>query len=119
MKKIILMISFFTVLYSCKKDMVDDDNVTALNCEDTISYAQDIQPFLDINCSTSGCHNSTTNAAGYVFEDFEDASLHADIILNVIRHDAGFSPMPQGGAKLSDAIIQQMECWVDQGKLNN
>jgi len=119
MKKIIFLGLFLTVLFSCRKDKVGDDQVSPLNCEDTISYAQDIQPFLDINCSTSGCHNSTTNAAGYVFEDYDDADLHANIILSVIRHDAGFSAMPQGAAKLSVSTIQQMACWIEQGKLNN
>jgi hypothetical protein len=27
--------------------------------------------------------------------------------------------MPQGGPALPDSVIQRIECWVNQGKLNN
>jgi hypothetical protein len=36
-----------------------------------------------------------------------------------IAHQAGFSPMPKNGAKLSDCEITQVQRWIAAGSLNN
>lgn len=114
---ITLFISLLAV--SCRRDKVDIEPIDPSDCTETISYSQDIQPMLDINCSTSGCHNSNTGAAGYILETHAQVEEHAQIILSVIRHESGFSAMPQGSPKLNDSIIKQFKCWIDQGKLFN
>jgi mono/diheme cytochrome c family protein len=40
-------------------------------------------------------------------------------LLDAIRHTAGVTPMPYGGAKLSDCQVQQVSKWVAAGALNN
>lgn len=117
--RVVLIVSFLVVLMSCRKDKVEVEPIDPEQCTETISYTNDIQPVLDVNCSTSGCHNANSGSAGYVFETHAQVAEHADIILSVIRHESGFSPMPQGGQKLNDTIIENFECWVDQGKLFN
>jgi hypothetical protein len=32
---------------------------------------------------------------------------------------SGFQLMPQGGDALPDSVIQKVQCWISQGKLNN
>lgn len=103
---------------SCKKDKVPVIDVV-LECEDTISFATQIEPIIVSNCSVSGCHNAASSANGYNLEGHGNISSNADVILTVIRHEGGLSPMPQGGNKLADSLIQQFKCWRDQGKLNN
>lgn len=103
------------LMWGCHKD----DNNNQVNCDTEISYASDIQPLLNTNCSTSGCHDAQSNSAGYVFENYSQANDNASIILSVIKHENGFQAMPQNAAKLSDEQIKLVECWIQQGKLNN
>jgi hypothetical protein len=119
MQKILIIFSLSIFCFSCSKDKVEEVTISAEDCPETISYTNDIQTFLDINCTTSGCHNANSNAAGYTLETHSQVEEHADIILSVIRHESGFSAMPQGAAKLSDEVIRKMECWINQGKLFN
>ncbi len=103
---------------SCKKDKVQVTVNDAL-CTDTISFINDIKPIFDVNCSTSGCHDSGSSAAGYTLNNHQNIALFADQSLGAMRHDGGFTPMPFGGTKLADSLIQKFECWIGQGKLNN
>lgn len=119
MRSIILISIVSIFILSCRKDKVEEVAVTPEDCPETISYTDDIQPILTTNCSTSGCHNESSSSAGYTFEEYSQVEEHAEIILSVIRHESGFSPMPQGSPKLSDSTIQKMECWINQGKLFN
>ena len=102
---------------SCDKDK------TALPipkvCPDTISFAGIVEPMIQANCSTSGCHDAVTAAAGYNLEGHGNISTNASAILNVIRHIPTVVAMPYGQPKLNDSIIEQFNCWLEQGKLNN
>lgn len=104
---------------SCRKDKVkiEDKKVMAGDCPDTVSYQQTIQPLINMNCATSGCHAS--GAGGYTFTTHNSVSNNSAIILRTMRHEPGVSQMPQGQAKLPDSLIQQFMCWEAQGKLNN
>ena len=119
MKKISLIIIMLVAsLTSCTKDMVP---VTPIpepgECEDTVSYIQVVQPLLDLNCSTSGCHNSS-GAGGYVLTTHEEVSTASSAVFAAMNH-TGPNPMPIGADKLPDSLIKQFECWITQGKLNN
>lgn len=103
------------LIVSCKKDTTPLPN---LDCADTISYSQQVQPFIGLNCTTSGCHDASASG-GYNFTTHAGVSNNADIILKAINHDSGTTPMPMGGSKLPDTTIQQFDCWISQGKLDN
>ena len=111
------LIVLFGLLFivSCKKDMTPLPN---LDCADTISYSQQVQPFIDLNCTTSGCHDASASG-GYNLTTHSGVSNNAAIILSAINHDSGTTPMPMGGSKLPDSTIQQFDCWISQGKLDN
>lgn len=108
----------FAYVSSCTKENVVD-YAGLQNCEDTISFSQQIEPMIQTNCATSGCHDATTAESGYNFTSHDAISSNASIILSAIRHDAGTAPMPDNADKLADSIIQQFSCWVYQGKKNN
>ncbi len=40
-------------------------------------------------------------------------------LYGTISHASGYSPMPKGGAKLSNCQIATIKKWVDTGMLNN
>lgn len=102
--------------FSCTKDKAPAIDP---NCTETISFSQEIQPMISQNCSTSGCHDASTQASGYNFTTHAGVAAHASVILNAIRHEGGATPMPQGAPKLADSLIQQFSCWAGQGALNN
>lgn len=85
-----------------------------------VKYSTDIAPLIQANCFS--CHsNATASTSGISLEGH--ANLKAKVtdgsLLGAISHAAGFSPMPQGGAKLSDCNINRIKAWIDAGALNN
>jgi mono/diheme cytochrome c family protein len=102
---------------SCNKDKVGEP--VPNECADTVSFAATIEPLIQQSCATSGCHNAATSASGYNLEGHANISTNAQIILTVIRHESGVVPMPYFQPKLSDSIIKQVGCWINQGALDN
>lgn len=106
-------------MVACKKDKVPVVPIVVSDCPDTISFSTQIEPIMVANCSVSGCHGGGSTAGGYNLEGYANISANANTILTVIKHEGGLAPMPQGGNKLADSLIQQFKCWKDQGTLNN
>ncbi len=100
---------------SCSKDKTE---FAAADCPDPISFANDVKPIIDVNCATSGCHDANTSTP-YEFANYDDIAANANLILSVIRHETGVTPMPLNGNQLADSLIQKINCWVIQGKLDN
>ena len=96
---------------------------TAANpCNDPAppTYAAVVSPILDARCR--GCHGAAfqTRGGGTDLSTYQALTrLPANVLLGTIRHEAGFSAMPKGGAKLSDCDIARIQGWVDAGRLNN
>lgn len=103
---------------SCNKDQVAIDPVVS-DCPDTISFVQTIEPLIQQNCSTSGCHNAASSSAGINLVGYLNINAFAEVSLNTMKHAPGVTPMPFGSPKLADSLIQQFDCWIKQGKLNN
>ncbi|MDG1331997.1 MAG: hypothetical protein P8P74_06690 [Crocinitomicaceae bacterium] len=102
---------------SCNKDKTGE--IVLNECADTVSFATTIEPLIQSNCSTSGCHDAASSASGYNLEGYSNISANANIILTVIRHESGVVPMPYFQPKLNDSIIKDVGCWINQGTLNN
>lgn len=116
--KIVGTFALGVIFVSCLKDKTDEPVVDV--CQDTVYYATEIQgPIMNTSCAVSECHNSGTAAAGFVWETHAQVSLNATAILSAIKHDGTTAPMPLGGPKLNDTLIQKFDCWIKQGKLNN
>lgn len=127
MKKIIVALSLVVVVSSCTKDKSDElitevvDDTVQTYCDTvTVSFSNQVLPIFIQNCATSGCHDATVSGT-YQFETHGQISnsFHIAAALSTINHESGFSPMPKFQSKLHDSLIQQIECWIDQGKLNN
>ncbi|MEY4127839.1 MAG: hypothetical protein RL737_2028 [Bacteroidota bacterium] len=101
------------LLVSCSKDKVSVS--TPPNCPDTVSFNNEVLPIIQNNCS--GCH-SAGNGTGYIFTNHGNIAASADAILGSMRGN-GYQLMPEGGPALPDSLIQKVECWIFQGKLNN
>ena len=119
MKSFLIIFSVLTLgvltVGSCNKDKTPVDCVAA-GCADTISFANQILPMIQINCT--GCHEPGNASGGYSLSTYSEISANADAILNSLN-GTGMQLMPQGGPALADTLIQQFSCWKCQGKMDN
>jgi len=106
-------------LVSCSSD-VEEELYPTTDCQvEDMSYLTDILPIIDTNCYQ--CHNAANNFGGITLEGYDALKIFADNgqLLGVIRHESGFSFMPQGEPKLLDCEIEKIAAWIDQGTMNN
>ena len=105
----------FVILISfsgCSKDDLEDN----LECDSfgTLSYSATVNPIIQSNCSTVGCHTTGFSAG--------DFTTHAGILQKVnngsLRKRTLDGSMPPN-SKISDDEIRQIVCWIDNGALNN
>jgi cytochrome c553 len=80
----------------------------------TLSYARDIQPIIELNCTN--CHGYG-GPAGYDFTNMESVKRAAvdGHLLGTIKWLPGYEPMPARADKLSDATIAKIELWIKEG----
>jgi len=106
--KFLTFIVSLLLLTSCTKDKAE----TVLVCPDTISFSTQIMPMINDNCI--GCHSGQYSP---------DITNHAEIAANASKISKSIhgttTLMPYNGDKLADSLIQQFDCWVKQGKLDN
>ena len=113
MKQFILCGLFISLICSCAKDKVPSEFT---DCGDTVSFSQDIQPLVEINCV--GCHNEVAPANDVILTNHMRISNEANRMINSMQA-SGMDLMPYGGPPLSDSLIQLFQCWILQGKQNN
>ncbi len=121
MKKYLFIVGTFLLISSCKKDKVPSPKVVPVNCqlEDTISYANQIQPILNNNCLP--CHqypgSGGINLDTYL--NVKSIALSGQLVQSII-HDTNYiimPPLPQN--QLDSCQIKTVKRWVLQGCLEN
>lgn len=122
MKKLLIPFSFLLslVIIGCAKDKTPEPTPVVVDICDSIpkSFATDVQPIFNDNCVV--CHNSSNNQAnGQSWETHAEISANIESILTAINHESGKTPMPYQSAKLSDSLIQVIECWAADGAQDN
>lgn len=115
-------ISFFALLgatvlslfFSCKKDEIQTYDCTGI----APTYTADIKAIMDASCATSGCHNATTKAKGINLSSYATVKSESqnDRFMGSMQHLSGYDNMPQGASKLSDATLQKIYCWIQNGQ---
>ncbi len=106
-------------LGSCYYD-VEEEIYPKTDCNTTnITYSMDIVAVLQSNCYV--CHSQAANQGGITLEGYNNLKSYVDNgrFLGAIKHDAGYSPMPQGAPQLPDCQIAQIEQWISDGAPNN
>lgn len=105
---------------ACYYDNVEDLYPTAGDCDTAnVSYSGDVWPIINTNCT--GCHSGAAASGNVRLENYSQIKIAADngSLLAVIKHENGWSPMPKGGAQLSDCNISTIEEWINQGTPEN
>jgi len=84
-----------------------------------VTFSQVIAPVINTNCVS--CHSQSLAQGNVNLEGFNNVKTYADngLLLAVIRHEQGVTPMPQNGNKLSDCTISKIEKWVSEGSPDN
>lgn len=107
------------MLGSCYYD-VEEEIYPKTDCNtDNITYSVNIVAVLQSNCYV--CHSQAANLGGITLEGYNNLKTYVDNgrFLGAIRHEAGYSPMPQGAPQLLDCQIAQIEQWILDGAPNN
>ncbi len=121
--KLLLLLGAGIILTACASENGEDqtpDSPPAPTCNTTdVTYAMTVAPLLQKNCT--GCHNNNAPAAGINLTTYASvkASATRGSLVGSVNHDAGYSPMPKGRAKLADCDIAQLRKWVTDGALDN
>jgi hypothetical protein len=112
----VAVVSFQGCYYDTEEELYPQVQV----CDTSqVTYSLSVRPVLDQNCMN--CHSQAVQQGNIVLETYADVQGVAatGALLGAIRHDPGFTPMPQGGGKLNDCVILQIEKWIQSGSPNN
>ena len=120
MKKFIGLIILLSLGFSACYYDVEEELYPTTGCETTnLSYSQDVLPILTNNCFS--CHNQASNFGNVTLEGYDNLIVHVTSgrLLGAIKHESGFSPMPQNAAQLVQCDIEKIEAWIADGAPNN
>lgn len=115
--KAVLITSLITLtifVIACKKKSTP----TTFDCTGVAStYTTNVKPLMDAHCATSGCHSASQKAGGKDLSTYAGTKNAAgnNSFLGSIEHLSGYTSMPEGAAKLNDADIKTIACWVQNG----
>lgn len=85
----------------------------------TISYTQKVVPIFQQQCYS--CHSGGSPSGGIAMGtyDADKAIALNGKLYGSISQASGYSPMPQGAAKMSDCNLAIVKKWVDANCPNN
>ncbi|MCU0360866.1 MAG: hypothetical protein MUF75_09150 [Bacteroidia bacterium] len=99
---------------SCTKKVGTEPKPTTVAQCDTISYARDIAPIIEKNCSIAGCHVQPNPSAGVMLNTYDLLKAKGEggrIKARVI--DQIPTPMPPAGLTADEKKL--IECWLENG----
>ena len=117
---LILSITAFAFVWSCKNNNREELNPTPGTCNTTnVSYATTVVPIIKGNCIA--CHQGNSPSGGINLDGYINIKQYTlnGKLYGAISHQNGFSPMPKGGTKLPTCTIDQIKSWIDSGAPNN
>lgn len=113
---------FALATLACNKDNTSSSNyLDQADCTgidvSTNTYTFSIKTILNNNCATSSCHSASRAEAGINLSSYSAAksAFENTNCLCSIHQGSTCRPMPEGAAKLSDAVIQKIDCWAKNG----
>jgi len=120
------ILSLLVVAISGCQDTVTDPH--AIVFPDTeVSYSQDVQPFFDLSCALSGCHDGYTRAGNLQLTSYTDLFQNPGIVhpndstgsklVQILRgrlpHPALYELSP------TENQIRGVAIWIQEGASNN
>lgn len=121
-KRIVLSLLCSSAIFAgCYYDHTEDLYPVA-NCDvSNVTYSGMISKIMSANCTTSGCHDAATASAGYALDNYTGVANIAQSgkLMGSVKHQSGYSAMPQNGGQLDACSISRLQHWVDAGWPNN
>lgn len=99
---------------------VEEELYPSTECDtEDVTYSGTVVPILQNNCYV--CHGEDVNTAGITLEGYDNIIQYVNSgrLLGAIKHEPGYTPMPQGEAQLPDCTIAKIEQWVQEGAPDN
>lgn len=96
------------------------NNQCMADCDTTaFTYSGTVAPLINTYCK--GCHNPSSLGGSVDLSTYNGTKTVAlnGKLMGSIKHSSGFVAMPQGGDKLPDCQIRQIEKWIEAGTANN
>ena len=117
----LLALALLSGCYFDNEEQLYPKNPNATCVTTDVTFSATIQPIINQNCATSGCHAGSAPAGGYNLEDHAGVQSIANngSLLGTINHESGYSQMPKNLPKLPDCSISQIAAWVSAGAPNN
>ena len=107
---ILVLFLFGACTYDNEEDLFGESS-----CAPNISLVQDIQPIITTRCAVPGCHIS-----GAQPPNFSQTSVILNRAASIrTRTKNRTMPPPASGITLTEAEIQMIDCWVQQGANEN
>jgi len=118
---LILLIVFMTGCYYDSEEKLYQQLSTGCDLTN-VTFAATVTPILQASCYS--CHsnsNAASSGGGIKIQNYVDVVILANNgkLMGTINHASGYQAMPQGGGKLTDCEISQLQKWIENGKLNN
>ena len=132
--KVIVFSSLLAILFlsACQSEVIDNSAIVDV---EMVSFADDVLPIFLSSCGGVGCHvNESVNGVDLtnyqaVINSFAETYNKALVIpgdvagsplIEKIRANPSFGVrMPDGGPPLSNAQIEIISTWVEEGASNN
>lgn len=122
---ILLVSSLSTIVFnSCyynKKDILYPDGNIPCDATAAVKFSSDVLPVMNVSCNSSGCHNTSSAAAGIILDTYAGVKNQAinGRLMGSINQTSGYSSMPKGGAKLNNCTLTKIQQWINDGTPNN
>jgi len=83
-----------------------------------VRYDPDIKQLMTANCFP--CHLSVSVSGGVILDTYDGvkAAVESTGLVNAINHNAGYSSMPEGTAKLAQSDIDTIQTWIKNGSFD-
>lgn len=105
---------------SCFYDVEEELYPEEGECVTTgVTYTGFVEALIEQRCLT--CHAQSINLGGVNLEGYAALKVYVDNgeFLGSVRHDPGFSPMPENQQKMPECDILKLEAWIADGALEN
>jgi len=105
----------------CGKDSQNPDYINDADCSavvtNTNTYTLAIKTIMDNSCALGGCHDSVTKEHDLDLSTYSGVKFgfQSHDLLCAVNHGSGCEPMPEGGSKLSQAVLDRLACWAKNG----
>ena len=114
-----IMIVIVVTVISMDWCYYDKGSELGRTCDTTaVTYSNQVSSIIDLNCIE--CHGAG-GTANPKLDTYDQVNIQVQngSFLGTIKHEAGYSPMPQNRPQLDPCLTGQIEIWISEGAQNN